>query len=68
MQSLARLRLSFLGTPQIRFNDNLVKLKRNHAVALLAYLAVEQRAVSRDAVVLLLWPDYEQSQGRTVLR
>ena len=68
MQPSARLQLSFFGTPQIRIDNNLINIERHHAVALLAYLAAEHKTVSRDRVVLLLWPDYGKSQGRTVLR
>lgn len=65
---MSRLNLSFLGQPQIRIDEKSIKLETNRALALLAYLAVEQKAIRRDALVLLLWPDLDQSQGRTLLR
>ena len=65
---MARLSLSFLGPPQIRIDGNPIKLETNRVMALLAYLAVEQKQVRRDTLVLLLWPDCEPSQGRTLLR
>lgn len=65
---MARLSLSFLGPSQITIDGNPIELEIRKTIALLAYLAVEQKAVSRDTLVVLLWPDYEQAQGRTVLR
>ena len=65
---MSRLSLSFLGPPQIRIDDNPIKLETNRTLALLAYLSVEQQPVRRDALVLLLWPDCDRSQGRTLLR
>ena len=37
-------------------------------VALLAYLAVEARPVSRERLTALLWPDSDAAHGRGALR
>ena len=65
---MARLSLSFLGPPQIELEGNAVKLESGRSTGLLAYLAMAHGAARRDALVLLLWPDAEPSEGRHYLR
>ena len=65
---MARLSISLFGTPQIKIDDDPIELETKKATALLAYLAVTKKAQRRDSLVLMLWPDSEQSQGRTILR
>ena len=62
------LKLSLLGPPQVCINDTPVELETRKAIALLTYLAVTAESNRRDSLVLLLWPDHGQSEGRTVLR
>ena len=64
----ARLALHFLGTAQIQLDNTSLTLERRKAVALLAYLAVEQGRHSRASLSALLWPDYEQSKAYKNLR
>lgn len=45
-----------------------LRFRSRHAIALLGYLAVERRPISRAYLARLLWPDYSQSNGRTSLR
>ncbi len=65
---MARLSLSFLGPPRIEIDGQSVGLDTRKAIALLAYLAVTDEAVSRDAAVTLLWAKYGRSQGQAALR
>ena len=63
-----RLAVSLLGQPYIERDGVPVKLDRRKAVALLAYLAVTGESHRRDALVNLLWPEYDASRGRAALR
>src|SRR5215208_7929731 len=63
-----RLALRFLGPPQIHLENEPIPLERRKALALLAYLAVEQGEHSRESLSALLWPDYCQSNAFKDLR
>jgi len=65
---MSRLSLYFLGTPQIELDDVPIKVDTRKAIALVAYLAVTGEGQSRDGLVGLLWPDYDQTRARTILR
>jgi DNA-binding SARP family transcriptional activator len=60
--------LYFFGPPQIVVDSENIKLSRKKAIALLAYLAVNDQSYSRDALAVLLWPESGQSQARAALR
>jgi DNA-binding SARP family transcriptional activator len=62
------LRLHILGTPELRDGDRLLTFRSRKALALLVYLAVENRPVSRDEIAALLWPDTEPARARGLLR
>jgi predicted ATPase/DNA-binding SARP family transcriptional activator len=57
-----------MGAPQICYGGVPVALDNRKALALLAYLALNGRAHSRDALVALLWPDADATRGRAALR
>jgi predicted ATPase/DNA-binding SARP family transcriptional activator len=68
-----RLVLQFLGLPQISLNDQPVVTDRRKAIALLAYLLVNDigyphQRYTRDSLSALLWPDYEQAKAFSNLR
>lgn len=65
---MSRLTLKLFGPPQILLDDQPVETDRRKAVALLIYLAVMQKAVTRDALAALLWPDTEPSRAYAYLR
>jgi DNA-binding SARP family transcriptional activator len=44
-----------------------IHIRRRKALALSAYLAVTEQSRSRDALVTLLWSEYDQSAVRTDL-
>ncbi|MGE5083833.1 MAG: BTAD domain-containing putative transcriptional regulator [Acidobacteriota bacterium] len=65
--------LQFLGTPQVLLNDKVVSTDRRKAIALLAYLAINdirhaRQKYPREALSALLWPDYEQAKAFSNLR
>lgn len=61
-------KLFLLGSPRIEYEGVPVEVDTRKAVALLAYLAVTQQYHSRDALAALLWPEYDQTRARAVLR
>ena len=68
-----RLVLEFLGLPQLHLDDQPVATDRRKAVALLAYLAVNDsdygfQSYSRESLSTLLWPDYDQAKAFSNLR
>ncbi|MCP5094595.1 MAG: hypothetical protein GY943_03470 [Chloroflexi bacterium] len=62
-----QLRLRFLGSPRIIL-DAPVQLKTKKALALLAYLAVNRQAHSREDLATLFWPESAEKQARGALR
>lgn len=58
--------IALLGPPQITRNGAPVSFDTRKAVALLAYPAVTGRAHSREALAVLLWPEY--ADARNALR
>jgi predicted ATPase/DNA-binding SARP family transcriptional activator len=64
----ATLEVHLLGPPQIERDGAPVQFDTRKAVALLAYLAVEGGAHSREALAALLWPEYEPARAYANLR
>lgn len=60
--------LHLLGPPLLERNGISVQQLRRKATALIAYLAVDGQAHSRDALATLLWPEHGQSRARANLR
>jgi DNA-binding SARP family transcriptional activator len=65
---MERLTLHVLGTPELRDGDRLLTFRSRKALALLIYLAIENRPASREEIAALLWPDTEASRARGLLR
>jgi len=65
---VSSLSLALLGTPVIQHAGRLVVFPTRKALALLAYLAVEGGAHSREKIAALLWPESAAGQARTTLR
>jgi DNA-binding SARP family transcriptional activator len=55
--------LRLFGRPRLEQDGQPIEFQRNKTLALLAYLALEQRPVSREMLALLLWPDYANSRA-----
>ena len=60
--------LSLFGSPVLRFGSKPVEGLRAKSMAILAYLAVENRPVGRDTLAAMFWPESGQSQARGNLR
>ena len=65
---MPNLKLFLLGPPRIELDGRPVDIARRKAVALLAYLAVEGQARTRDQLAALFWPDYEPEGAYAYLR
>ncbi|MBX3053808.1 MAG: hypothetical protein KF753_20180 [Caldilineaceae bacterium] len=65
---MSELRLFLLGSPQLLVDGEEKILRERKAVALLAYLAVEQTPQSRDTLATLFWPESDQQRARANLR
>lgn len=62
------LKLLFLGSLQIEFNDRKITFSRRKAVALLSYLVITGRPHQRDTLASMFWPEQEHSKARAALR
>jgi predicted ATPase/DNA-binding SARP family transcriptional activator/Tfp pilus assembly protein PilF len=62
------LRLFLFGAPRIEQGSRAVPLRRTKALALLAYLAVTHQPQDRDALLALLWPEFDAASARNNLR
>lgn len=60
--------LTLLGTPTLHRGEDAIHLSRKKAMALVSYLAVEDRPQSRDTVCGVFWPDLPQGSARRALR
>ena len=65
---MAMVRLAFLGPPSIELDGVPIHLDTRKAIALVAYLSVIGKPVSRDALVALLWSRYGRAEGHAALR
>ena len=61
-------RLRLLGPPLIERDARIIRIPLRKAVALAAYLTVEQRSFSREYLAALLWSDYGQENAMGNLR
>jgi len=61
-------RLYLFGTPRLEYQNKPVVLDTRKALALLAYLLIENQPQSRDTLAALLWPESDQSAARAALR
>ncbi len=65
---MPELRIALLGTPHIEVDGAPIAVDTRKAIALLALLGAADGPRSRDELALLLWPDYDESHGRSSLR
>ncbi len=65
---MSRLNLYLLGPPRIERDGQPVRADTRKAIALLAYIAITGESHRRDALINLLWPEYDQTRGRTNFR
>lgn len=57
-----------LGAPHVERDSSPVVFQRHRSLALLAYLAVERRAIGRESLAALFWPEMDEGRSRTALR
>jgi DNA-binding SARP family transcriptional activator/exonuclease VII small subunit len=62
------LELALLGSPEVRLRGQLLNLPTRKALALLVYLACEPGVHPREKLASMLWPDNDETGGRTALR
>ena len=62
------LSLTFLGAPEVRYQERPLKFRSRKVLALLIYLTVAGGSHRRDKLVTLLWPESGQKQGNMTLR
>ena len=65
---MSLLNISLLGRPEMRWQDRLLKFRTHKALALLAYLVVEDGPHPREALATLFWPESDPAQRRMMLR
>ena len=57
-----------LGSPRFILDNQRLNLSRRKSIALLSYLMVTRQPHSREALAVLLWPDYDDAAARMNLR
>ncbi len=63
------MHLLLLGSPTLQADaGSPVQFDTRKAIALLAYLALQDQPFQRDTLAALLWPDLDQSHARAALR
>ncbi len=65
---MSTLKMFLLGAPRLECGGKPVKLPRQKSLALLIYLAANQREHARETLATLLWPDANDTQSRQALR
>ncbi len=60
--------ITLLGPPAVRRDGQHVGFDTRKATALLAYLALAERPLARDALCTLLWPEHDTEHARGALR
>jgi predicted ATPase/DNA-binding SARP family transcriptional activator len=62
------VRFYLFGAPRLSKDDRPVALRRTRALALLIYLVVTGQPHERDALLALLWPEFDNASARNNLR
>ena len=65
---MAGFQLVLLGSPHIKHDEVPIRIDRRKALALLAYLAVVNQPLTRDALATLFWPDSPRKAALNNLR
>lgn len=60
--------ISLLGSPSIAVDGEPIRVDTRKAVAMVAFLALNPGAQSREALAALLWPDLNQTRSLAALR
>jgi predicted ATPase/DNA-binding SARP family transcriptional activator len=62
------LRILLLGTPEVYYGKQPLRIQRRLLRALLFYLACQKEIVGRNEIILMFWPDDPESVARRNLR
>lgn len=62
------VRIYLFGAPRIEQSDRPIPLRRSKALALIAYLALTGQPHDREALLALLWPEFDTASARNNLR
>ena len=65
---MSEISLFLFGAPRIERDGAPMDMDTRKAVALVAYLAIEDQAFRRDSLAGLLWPEHDSNQARGALR
>jgi DNA-binding SARP family transcriptional activator len=65
---MSPLNLHLLGPPRIECDGAPIQVDTRKAIALLVYVAITRERHRRDALLNLLWPEYDLDHGRAALR
>src|SRR5512143_2001401 len=68
MEKLPPLRMYWLGHPRVELDGKPLKFEMRKALALLVYLSLENRPVSRETLATLFWPEFSQQNALANLR
>ena len=63
---MSELELTLLGTPEVRFGNDVLELQNRH-IALLSFIFMQKRPCSRDELITTLWGTGKKSSLRTAL-
>ena len=63
-----KLTISLLGNPEINIDGQPIEIRRRKSLALVAYVALAKKAISRDKLAELLWANSDIKNARTSLR
>lgn len=65
---MSRLTIQLMGAPVIAVDGRPIETDTRKATALVAYLAMQPGAHTRDHLATLLWPELDQTRARAALR
>jgi predicted ATPase/DNA-binding SARP family transcriptional activator len=65
---MSALAIQLFGPPSVTRDGQRIEIETRKGLAILAYLAVNRRPVSRATLAALLWPDYDQQRAAANLR
>src|ERR1051326_7315055 len=65
---MGKLQIRVLGTPEVRHEERALKFRSRKVLALLLYLAIEERRATREKISAMLWPESDEAAARSTLR
>ena len=65
---MGNLSIKVLGSPKVYHEERPLKFRSRKVLALLLYLAVENRMIAREKISSMFWPDSDEASARATLR